>query len=540
MNTFLLYIIQSGYCLLLFYLGYKALLGRDTFFSFNRKVLIGGMLVCLLLPLIEVRTSDLSVCQEPFVKLDLLLAEETTIPYLYADSTPVAPELIHQDTEKNNSVLWLGRIYSFGLLIGLVLFISSFVSLVILLRKGKKIKKENYTLILTEESVSPFNWGRYIILSEADYRQEATEILLHEQAHLKKRHSLDIVFVELILLLHWFNPVVWLLRRELRIIHEYEADSEVLNNGIDATKYQLLLVKKAVSSRSYTFANSFNQSKLKNRITMMLKKKSNRQARWKLLLLVPMAVFALYAFARPDVNLHLQQLIPSEDTTISGDDQSFTREYFESRFDAYYDQRFGQSSSSKREKFDRLKEQFSVIPILLNAENSILVEKKIVPKEQLQSILESSITTKITQHKDQVLFYFLADEGASRNTVEQVTATLGLILNKYNSTDFPVLVYWDVPSNYPPAASKMDNSSIRVKVYDKSNKEYPIFFNVYDSYDVMKEKLSVLTKHVERVEISAKPDVPMGMITDIKAIIRDMYAKQGTKGHKVPFVETVL
>lgn len=273
---------------------------------------------------------------------------------------------------------------------------------------------------------------------------------------------------------------------------------------------------------------------------MMLKKKSNRQARWKLLLLVPMAVFALYAFARPDVNLHLQQLIPSEDTTISGDDQSFTREYFESRFDAYYDQRFGQSSSSKREKFDRLKEQFSVIPILLNAENSILVEKKIVPKEQLQSILESSITTKITQHKDQVLFYFLADEGASRNTVEQVTATLGLILNKYNSTDFPVLVYWDVPSNYPPAASKMDNSSIRVKVYDKSNKEYPIFFNVYDSYDVMKEKLSVLTKHVERVEISAKPDVPMGMITDIKAIIRDMYAKQGTKGHKVPFVETVL
>lgn len=453
MNVFLLYIIQSGFCLLLFYLGYKALLGRDTFFSFNRKVLIGGMLACLLLPLIEVKTNDLSVFQQPFVQLDLLLTEKAAIPYWQADSTPIASESTLLSEPKGDSVQWLSRIYIFGLLIGFILFISSLASLLILLRKGKKIKKENYTLILTEAPVAPFNWGRYIILSETDYRQEAIEILLHEQAHLKKKHSLDIVFVELLLLLHWFNPVAWLLKRELRSIHEYEADSEVLNSGIDATKYQLLLVKKAVSSRSYTFANSFNQSKLKNRITMMLKKESNRQARWKLLLLVPMAAFALYAFARPDVNLHLQQLIPSEDTTISGDDQSFTREYFESQFDAYYEQRFGKSSANKREKFDRLKEQFAVIPVLINAENRILVEKTIVSKEQLQSMLESSITTKIKQHKNQVLFYFLADAGTAPEYVKQTAATFALILKKYNSKDFSVLVYWDVPANYPPTAS---------------------------------------------------------------------------------------
>ena len=108
--------------------------------------------------------------------------------------------------------------------------------------------------------------------------------------------------METTLLLQWFNPTVWLLKRELRDIHEYQADKGVLSQGIDATKYQLLLVKKAVGSSLYTLANSFNHSKIKKRITMMLKKKSNNWARLKLALLVPVGLAALSAFAHPEAS----------------------------------------------------------------------------------------------------------------------------------------------------------------------------------------------------------------------------------------------
>ena len=106
--------------------------------------------------------------------------------------------------------------------------------------------------------------------------------------------------MECIILLQWFNPAAWLLKRELKDIHEYQADTSVLQSGIDATTYQLLLVKKAVGASSYTLANSFNHSKIKKRITMMLKEKSNKWARLKLLLLLPLGALSLYAFARPE------------------------------------------------------------------------------------------------------------------------------------------------------------------------------------------------------------------------------------------------
>ena len=126
--------------------------------------------------------------------------------------------------------------------------------------------------------------------------------------HLRYHHSLDLVFLEIVLLTQWFNPAVWLLKRELRDIHEYQADNGVLNHGIDATKYQLLLVKKAVGSSLYTLANSFNHSKIKKRITMMLKKKSNNWARLKLALLLPVGLAALSAFARPRMPLSLETM----------------------------------------------------------------------------------------------------------------------------------------------------------------------------------------------------------------------------------------
>ena len=152
-------------------------------------------------------------------------------------------------------------------------------------------------LVHAGDSVRPFSWGRYIVLSDRDRAACGEAILLHERAHVRMRHSADLLLTDLCGCLQWFNPAMWLLRRELRDIHEYEADEAVISSGIDAKSYQLLLIRKAVGGRWYSIANSFNHSKLKNRITMMLRKKSSRWSGARVLLLLPLTALALGAFA---------------------------------------------------------------------------------------------------------------------------------------------------------------------------------------------------------------------------------------------------
>jgi len=147
----------------------------------------------------------------------------------------------------------------------------------------------------------------YIILSENDYRTYPDTVLTHELAHFRFSHTFDIVLIELLTLLQWFNPVVRLLKKEVRKVHEFQADAEVLKSGVDAEKYQLLLLKKTVGSSSFAFANNLNHNKLKIRFNMMFKKKSNSRARWKLLLLLPVAALIVYAFACSDMSGQKEQ-----------------------------------------------------------------------------------------------------------------------------------------------------------------------------------------------------------------------------------------
>ena len=276
MGALLLYILKSTICLILFYLGFKALLSNDTFFRFNRWVLLGGIGICMLLPVIKIQTSEPLLIQQPIIHLEKMIAGEETVAIHLPDNnsgvdiTPV--------TGPARMIDWgqiIALLYWAGVVFCLMTTLLSFRKMFVLIRSGRKLQQGRYTLIIVPSCVSPFSWGRYIILSEEDYEKYPDEILTHEMMHLKSHHSIDLLFMECILWLHWFNPAIWLLKRELKDIHEYQADKGVLTLGIDATKYQLLLVKKAVGSSLYTLANSFNHSKIKKRITMMLKKKSN-------------------------------------------------------------------------------------------------------------------------------------------------------------------------------------------------------------------------------------------------------------------------
>ena len=281
MYDLMIYSLKVGGCLAVFYLFFKLLLSRETFHRFNRIVLLGAMVLSFVLPLCVITVyRELPVLPES-------PAEEAV--------TTVAAE---PPAELFPWEKLAGGVFVAGAVVTLLGTCCSLFGVVRLVRRGSRERLEDGSvLVRTDRAVTPFSWGRYIVMSGKDLAENGGAILLHERAHLRLRHSLDLIVTDVAGCLQWFNPAMWLLRRELRAIHEYEADEAVLESGVDARDYQLLLIRKAAGGRWYSVANSFNHSKLKNRITMMLRKRSSRWAGARVLLLLPLMGVALGAFA---------------------------------------------------------------------------------------------------------------------------------------------------------------------------------------------------------------------------------------------------
>ncbi len=298
MGIFLIYILKSAVCLSLFYLFYRLLLSKETFHRFNRIALLGILFLSLLIPFIEVTTTHQSELNQTMLTVEQLLLMAEAGAMELAEMEIVQPEEL--------SISWVQVLLLFYLA-GIVFFacrnLYSLSRLLLLIKSGKRERLDGgIRLIVLEREVAPFSWMRYIVISRKDLEEDGREILIHEMAHIRNRHSIDLLITDVCLFFQWFNPGIWLLKQELQNIHEYEADETVINEGIDAKEYQLLLIKKAVGTRLYSMANSFNHSKLKKRITMMLKEKSNPWARLKYLYVLPLAAIAVTAFARPEIS----------------------------------------------------------------------------------------------------------------------------------------------------------------------------------------------------------------------------------------------
>ena len=304
MGTFLVYILKSAACLAVFYLFYKLLMSRDTFHRFNRFALLGLLVLSSLLPLVEASVNSPAAVQETMLTLEqlLLLADIQPEGESMAAATPSA------------TVLWLRAallVYLTGIVFFIVRNLCSLARLGRLIRQGKREaldsylpdrKEKNVRLVVHDHDIAPFSWMYWIVIARKDLEENGREILIHELAHIRNRHSWDLLLADLCIFVQWFNPAAWLLKQELQNIHEYEADETVLREGVNARNYQMLLIKKAVGTRLYSMANSFNHSSLKKRITMMLKEKSNPWARAKYLYILPLAALAVTAFARPEVS----------------------------------------------------------------------------------------------------------------------------------------------------------------------------------------------------------------------------------------------
>lgn len=299
MGTFLVYILKSAVCLAMFYLFYRLLLSKETFHRFNRMALLGVMLLSCLLPLVKVTVEQASP-----VNAQVMSMEDLLLMYQW-NSEAVVEEGSRPFHWQEGLVL----VYFVGLFFVIVRHLWSLGRMLYLIRHSRCERLDNgIRLVVHRRKLAPFSWMRYIVISETDLKESGHHILVHEMAHIHHRHSWDLLLTEACAWLQWFNPAIWLLKQELQNIHEYEADEEVLRQGINVKEYQMLLIKKAVGARLYSIANSFNHSSLKKRITMMIRKKSNPWARAKYLYVLPLAAVTVAAFARPEISKPLDEI----------------------------------------------------------------------------------------------------------------------------------------------------------------------------------------------------------------------------------------
>ena len=282
MTEFLIYQGKTAVILAVFYMFYRLLLSKDTFHRFNRIILLGTAALSFVLPL----------CVITIHKVVTIPAAQST-PQVFDNATIGTTAAVAEVSEP----IWpyvICAIFAIGALGVLVMTIISIAKVIGIITSGEHRTLEgSETLVITDAEIAPFSWMKYIVLSHGDYESGYSQILTHEKAHIALRHSWDILFVDILTALQWFNPAMWMLKADLRAIHEFEADDAVLRSGADVKEYQYLLIRKAVSKSGYSVANSFNHSTLKARITMMLSKKSSRKGAWKALYVLPLVGISL-------------------------------------------------------------------------------------------------------------------------------------------------------------------------------------------------------------------------------------------------------
>ena len=300
-----LFSIKSALVLTVLWLPYAILLRREKIFRFNRIVLLSIIVLSFLIPLLNVPAMRIETASHGVIEFGMpqaLIEMQEGFRKAF-----LLPEVVVSGAEQKSAFNWqftLALAYVVGVVVALFFRLKNYIRMKRFISSGClwTDKLDGDTLYCHAASVVPFSWMHSIVISESDYEQNGRTILLHEKAHIRLHHSYDVLLVQFMKILQWFNPCIYLLEFDLRDVHEYQADDAVLSAGVTAYNYQSLLIKKAVGSSSYTFANSFNHSLLKKRITMMLQKKSSPWRMARALYLAPCAVLLALLFATPQLS----------------------------------------------------------------------------------------------------------------------------------------------------------------------------------------------------------------------------------------------
>jgi len=283
MTTTLIYLLESGICLLTFYLLFKLLISKDTFFSVNRTYLLSTGIISFMIPMFNYSAP---LVEEPI--------------YSFPFETIVVSVGNIEKTVENDFSYWeiIAIIYLTGLSIFLIRFIIQLLQIYSLIRKNGINKIDGYKIVFSDGKFSPFSFFNIIFLDNSfEYNSRTSQILVHEKVHIDKKHTLDILLFELITIVQWFNPIIWYYKSALKELHEYQADEGVIAMGFDKINYQKLILEQISGAGLFKMAHNFNYLSIKRRLTMLTKSRTRKLAILKLLMVIPLSLILAISFA---------------------------------------------------------------------------------------------------------------------------------------------------------------------------------------------------------------------------------------------------
>ena len=301
MIAFLLYQLKVAVVAAVLYLIYRLTLSKQTFLGFNRAMLLLIVALAFILPVCHVHNESLvnDVRSMLHITPESTMTSNTTTLQSYSDETISVREQV-ADEEASAQVPAEGNPVpdvvekepmSTGRLVSIILFavwctgfiwlsvrkLISLLSVRKVIRSGRYADRQDECDVIENDYISqPMNWMSYIMMPHEWLQKENAAVWKHEMSHAHKAHSLDLLLLDLMQVFQWFNPVMFLLQKELEMIHEYQADRAVLESGADARQYKLMLVQAVAESRGYAMTSWLRQTNLKKRIDMMQRKESNR------------------------------------------------------------------------------------------------------------------------------------------------------------------------------------------------------------------------------------------------------------------------
>ncbi len=300
MATFIIYAIRWAVTLTLLYSLYRLLLRRETFHRLNRAVLLAILVVSPLLPLVP-----LHIYEPTAMDVMLTRIEE---PLMSPTSDANNATLATQEGKNAASGLWvryLAYIYIIGIAVALTVYMFRLLTLMRVILRSRRISHpivpKDVHLMLDMSIKQPSSWMHWIFIGAIDLKQNAETVLRHELAHVRMRHSWDVILCDLTCRLLWCLPFAWMLRQDLVDVHEFQADEAVLHCGITLEDYEHLLVRKAVQTQVLPIMNTLRRGAVKKRFAMMHSARSSRWSRLKLLYLFPSLAACLWVSAKAEV-----------------------------------------------------------------------------------------------------------------------------------------------------------------------------------------------------------------------------------------------
>ena len=316
MSTLIIYMAKVALCVGVLFIIYQLFLSRDTQYSRNRIFINLVLILSMVLPLITIETRQPIDFQVFGRDLTQMAAPEVTVTGSSVSQPFSLPQL-------------LLIIYLAGAALAGSKLIIEVISLLVLIVRQKRDGRN--IIVLSNSKTSGFSAFNHIFIDISLEPDEAEEIIRHEQKHLDSFHFFDILLVELLKVIQWFNPFIYFFDKSLRAVHEYQADEECLNSGIPVHSYQGLVMNQVFRARIFNPSNSFsNPTLIKKRMIMMTKKRSKALANLKILLVVPMLAALLIVFStcsekmtESDILMEKVTATPNAPVAKSGEQEPF-------------------------------------------------------------------------------------------------------------------------------------------------------------------------------------------------------------------------